>query len=184
MITVYFIMVGEFFTDNFNYGPNRFLLWPLFICCNFILSVIFMNMLIAIMGQTYEEVSATKLQSELEQKIALISDYFDLVNLQKVFRDKKYVIHCTPAQTDTIQQINLEEEIEDLGNNLTKAFNHKIDEVEHTLKGAMRSLNIKTSQIQRDMIGINAQTEDLKKTIDSLAVLDDQGLTTIDGEAE
>ena len=49
-ITVYFIMVGEFYTDHFNNGPNKILLWPLFIACNFFLSIIFMNMLIAIMS--------------------------------------------------------------------------------------------------------------------------------------
>lgn len=138
MITVYFIMVGEFFTDNFNKGPNKVLIWPLFIICNFMLSIIFMNMLIAIMSQTFSDISQTKLQSELEQKIALISDYKDLVNVQKVFGDKKYIIHATPAQTDTVHEVKLEEDIEDLGNNLTKTFNHKIDEVEHTLKGVMR----------------------------------------------
>lgn len=65
-VTVYFIMVGEFFYDNYSKGPNSVLLWPLFLGCNFILSVIFMNMIIAIMSATYEEVSSTKLQSEME----------------------------------------------------------------------------------------------------------------------
>ena len=53
-ITVYFITVGEFFTDNYNVGPNSILLWPLFLVCNFLMAIIFMNMIIAIMGSTYE----------------------------------------------------------------------------------------------------------------------------------
>jgi hypothetical protein len=65
-ITVYFITVGEFFYDNYSKGPNSTLLWPLFLICNFLMAVIFMNMIIAIMSATYEEVSSTKLQSEME----------------------------------------------------------------------------------------------------------------------
>lgn len=53
-ITVYFITVGEFFTDNYNVGPNSILLWPLFLVCNFLMAIIFMNMIIAIMGSTYQ----------------------------------------------------------------------------------------------------------------------------------
>lgn len=58
-ITVYFITVGEFFTDNYSKGPNSVLLWPLFLGCNFMMAVIFMNMIIAIMSATYEEVSSS-----------------------------------------------------------------------------------------------------------------------------
>lgn len=50
MITVYFITVGEFYTDNFKERPNNILIWPMFIVCNFLMAVVFMNMLIAIMS--------------------------------------------------------------------------------------------------------------------------------------
>lgn len=116
VITVYFIMVGEFYFDNYNKGPNSVLLWPLFLVCNFLMAVIFMNMIIAIMSSTYSEVSSTKLQSEMEQKIALISDYFNLIDIKKIFNDKKYIIVAKPAETETFHEVNLEENIEDLGN--------------------------------------------------------------------
>ena len=125
-----------------------------------------MNMIIAIMGQTYHEVSSTKLQSELEQKIALISDYFDLIDINKKFRSKKYIIHAEPAQTDTIREVNLEDDIEDLGNSLTKTFNNKLEEVEKNIRVVVKQLNSKTSQIQRDMIGLHLQTEEIKNILD------------------
>lgn len=68
----------------------------------------------------------------------MIYDYLDLVDRVELFKDKKYIIHVVPAQTDTIREVDIEEEIEDLGNNLTKTFNHKIDEVEHNLRAVMR----------------------------------------------
>lgn len=60
-----------------------------------------------------------------------------------------------PAQTDTFREVNIEEEIEDLGNILTKTFNNKIDHTEHTLRGVVRQINGKASQIQRDMIALH-----------------------------
>ena len=50
MISVYLISVGEFFTENFSEPPNSYILWPAFLACNFLISIVFMNMLIAIMG--------------------------------------------------------------------------------------------------------------------------------------
>ena len=169
MITVYFIMVGEFFVDNFNQGPNQILLWPIFIICNFLLAVIFMNMIIAIMSQTYQEVSNRQLQSGLEQKIALISDYFDLVDIHKVFSDKKYMIHAEPAQTETLDEVNLQEEIEDLGTTLQHSNSKLIGELQSNMQGVVKQLNSKTSQVQRDVIMLHAQIDEIKSSIDQIA---------------
>lgn len=130
MITVYFITVGEFYYDNYSKGPNWMLIWPMFIACNFLMAIVFMNMLIAMMAETFAQVNSTKLESEIEQNIALICDYQDLVDVSEKFANKKYIIFATPAVTDTHREVDLEEEIEDLGNTVTKAFNRKIDEVE------------------------------------------------------
>lgn len=67
-----------------------------------------------------------------------MSDYKDLTNMKKVFGKKKYIIHAVPAESDTQHEAKIEEEIEDLGNNLTKLFDQKINEVENTLKGVMK----------------------------------------------
>ena len=124
-----------------------------------------MNMIIAIMAQTYSQVNETKLQSELEQKIALIYDYLDLIDITQVFKQTKYIIHAYPAQTDTVRDVNLEEEIEELGNTITKSFNHRLEEVERNIKSMMGQMNSKTYQIQRDMIDLHISTEEIKKML-------------------
>lgn len=85
MITVYFISVGDFSVDNFKESPNSTLIWPMFLICNFLIAIVFMNMLIAMMGNTFGEVYAQKQESELEQQIQMISDYEDLVNIKERF---------------------------------------------------------------------------------------------------
>lgn len=56
ILTIYFIMVGEFYTEDFKHGPNFVIIWPMFLVCNFLMAIVFMNMLIAIMSQTFTEV--------------------------------------------------------------------------------------------------------------------------------
>ena len=134
-----------------------------------------MNMIIAIMSQTYSEVSQTQLQSGIEQKVALISDYFDLVDIRKVFADKKYIINAEPSQTETVHKVNLEEEIEELGSSLSRAYAKQLGEVEANMKSVVKQLNSKTSQVQRDVIMLHAQIDEIKASIDAIhgAVLKD-----------
>lgn len=67
MITIYFITVGEFYLDNYSKMPNNQLIWPMFIACNFLMAIVFMNMLVAIMGESFNQVNSTKVESSLEQ---------------------------------------------------------------------------------------------------------------------
>jgi hypothetical protein len=49
-IAIYFIMLGDFHYVDFKEEPNNAIIWPIFLICNFLMAIVFMNMLIAIMG--------------------------------------------------------------------------------------------------------------------------------------
>jgi hypothetical protein len=50
--------VGEYNTDSYTTGvEDENFLWALFIFTTFLLTIVLLNMLIAIMGQSYENVS-------------------------------------------------------------------------------------------------------------------------------
>lgn len=55
-IAIYLITVGDFYTENYKESPNNIIIWPMFLLCNFLMAIVFMNMLIAIMGQTFGEI--------------------------------------------------------------------------------------------------------------------------------
>lgn len=150
-ISVYFISVGELFTENFKEPPNQYLIWPMFLLCNFLMAVVFMNMLIAIMGQTFSEVNETKIESGLEQKIALMCDYEDLIDVNKLYKKKKYIVQALPALANTSKTVDHSEEIEEVGQNLKKNFTRRFDETEKNLKQLIKQVNFKVSQIQRDL---------------------------------
>lgn len=61
-IHMYILAVGDYDTDAFsNKGEiNQAVIWMVFFAATFMLQVTFMNMLIAIMGNTFDEVMEKK----------------------------------------------------------------------------------------------------------------------------
>ena len=65
IIGMYFISLGEFKYDDFKKGPNCIMAWVFFLLATFLLLIVFMNMLIAIMGNTFSRVTEAKYSSAL-----------------------------------------------------------------------------------------------------------------------
>ena len=63
------LSLGEFSTDNYGEDAKDSLVWIVFILTTFITQITFLNMLIAIMGDTFARVSEVKEQSALQEKI-------------------------------------------------------------------------------------------------------------------
>lgn len=53
ILNVYLLMLGEFYFEDFSKGPNDEFAWIGFILATFIVLIVFMNLLIAIMGETF-----------------------------------------------------------------------------------------------------------------------------------
>ena len=75
----YMLSLGEFNTDAFEFDGKDVLVWTIFIVSTFITQITFLNMLIAIMGDTFDRVSEVKEQSALKEKLLILSDYVILV---------------------------------------------------------------------------------------------------------
>lgn len=57
LIGVYLIALGEFASmDSYSSGPNKISAWLMFMSATFLLLIVFMNMLIVIVSQTFETV--------------------------------------------------------------------------------------------------------------------------------
>lgn len=64
----------------------------MFLLCCFTNLIVFMNMLIAIMGNTFAEVTAKREISGLQEKVKMINDHIWLINISKLFKGYKYII--------------------------------------------------------------------------------------------
>ena len=72
--------LGEFDMDNFG-AMNGSLVWLFFIFGTFIVQLIFMNLLIAIMGDSFDRVQEFKVQAATKEKIAMITDFIWVLDL-------------------------------------------------------------------------------------------------------
>ena len=59
-------------------------IWLTFIATTFITQITFLNMLIAIMGDTFARVSEVKEQSALNEKIKILSDFVIIVSRESI----------------------------------------------------------------------------------------------------
>ena len=74
VIYSYKLSLGEFDTDNFE-GQHEAVLWLIFASATFLLQITFLNMLIAIMANTFEDVMSEKDQSAMNEKINILNDF-------------------------------------------------------------------------------------------------------------
>lgn len=97
ILSVYmFGALGQFSQQTYIVGYEKYSASAMFILGTFMVSVVFMNMLIAIMSDTFANVESNKEINTLKEQIAMISDYEWLVDLQESFKDQKYVIRLAP----------------------------------------------------------------------------------------
>jgi hypothetical protein len=96
MICIYQLALGDFQYDGFIKSKYDFLLWGAFVLCTFLMIVVFMNMIIAIMGNTFGEVMEKRYETALNENISLIYDHIWLLDLKEEFKDLKYIIRIIP----------------------------------------------------------------------------------------
>ena len=65
--------------NSFQEEGKDIIVLVIFISTTFITQITFLNMLIAIMGDTFAKVNETKEQSALKEKISILADYVIVV---------------------------------------------------------------------------------------------------------
>ena len=81
MINQYLLSLGEFSSDGFNNHSQKYLCWIFFILATFFTQITMLNMLIAIMGNTFEMVIEKKAIHAMNTKLQIMSDYSNVISL-------------------------------------------------------------------------------------------------------
>lgn len=82
---MYLLSLGEFDMDGYKEGPNVAFAWFFFILATFVILVVFMNMLIAMMGETFGNVQLIQEETALLEQVQLIEDHIWLIDLEKEY---------------------------------------------------------------------------------------------------
>jgi hypothetical protein len=94
---MYLLSLGEFNSmDGYSGGFNVKSSWAMFIFATVILLLMFMNMVIAVMSEPFEDVKNAKVAYQLQQQIEFIVDFRDLVDLKEKYKKEKYIMVIKP----------------------------------------------------------------------------------------
>lgn len=140
LLNQYFLALGEFNYDNFTSGPQMVLCYIFFILATFITQLTMLNMLIAIMGDTFSRVYENKEVNATKTKITLMSDLAAMVADDKVDENKKeeenVFLFVVSPDDDSAEG---GDEWEGSLNKMTKIFDKRIGALEHTLSKHMEN---------------------------------------------
>ena len=97
------ILLNSSETDSFDIGnaSMKGYLYCLYLISSLLIVILMLNMLIAIMGDTYNAVYDGAVENGLKERVALMDDHLWLIDLQKVFKNQKYVLIVKPSNDFT-----------------------------------------------------------------------------------
>ncbi|CDW79229.1 wd-40 repeat protein [Stylonychia lemnae] len=145
----YRMALGDFQLDAFSIQYNVTLVYILFILSSLFSTVILLNMLVALMGESYDRVNSTLENHRVREHLQLIVENEFLINRKKQYKDVKYLI-----QIKDDNEVNNEDE---QMQKLDKLY-EMINDLKYQLK-----IQKKESQQQRDILKHNEiKSNDLK----------------------
>ena len=101
-----------------------------------------MNMLIAIMSEPFGDVQENKLKHLSQFKVGMILDFKDKIDVQKVFREYKYILIVSPEESlvqdqlgDQLTLFDINRQLNDINIKLGKMqedFTEEIEKIANT----------------------------------------------------
>ena len=76
----YMLSLGEFSIDNYDDQPQVYLCYILFLGATFFTQITFLNMLVALMGDTYGKVMESQENYALQTQRSIMNDYTAMIN--------------------------------------------------------------------------------------------------------
>ena len=96
--------LGEFNTDPFDTSDDRHYLYSLWFLDTMITLIIFLNLLIAIMGDTFDRVQQTSENNMLKELAQIMVENELLINRKRTFGDAKYIIIIQEEKADATHE--------------------------------------------------------------------------------
>ena len=160
----YLIGLGEFGIEEWAKHPSGWLIWVYFILATFFTQIMFFNMLIAIMGSTYEKVTADKEKASLLERVNLYIDWYWAIDFPVVNEPYLYVMRRKVDDEDEKEASAAEEARQ----SLLKEICEKQRELskEHKAEQSARQQQQKT--ITKMSEKIEALSKDFNEKIDLL----------------
>lgn len=99
VIYTYMQSLGELGFDNFEGSDHASLYWSVFFLCTVLMTITLLNLLIAIMGDTYDRVQEVSKEAQQKEICAFINEYSFFFSV-KAFEKEPYIIIVRPESAD------------------------------------------------------------------------------------
>ena len=95
LIHAYLTGLGDFNKDTYS-TENSPVVWLMFILATIIVQLIFLNLLIAIMGESFSRITAIKQQTTLKELCNIMEDHIWIWKIKDLFKHQRYILWLTP----------------------------------------------------------------------------------------
>ena len=128
------LSLGDFVDtlEGYENHPQSLLVWIFFIVTTFVTQITMLNMLVAIMGNTFDNVIERKSIYAIQMRLSILSDYKDVINLLnriKGIQDYNNFVYVVYPAVD-LEEIEDQADWEGGFNYLRKALNRKLEMLE------------------------------------------------------
>jgi hypothetical protein len=152
------------------YSGTNTLPWIFYMCTTLFTQLTFFNMLIGIMGQTFERVCEGRERNSLMERTKMTADFLWILILDKKIKDKRYLYLIRPEEDEEAGQVEgsiggIKRQLLKLDKKMTDqlvAQAQKISsEVADNQMVAMSTLNEKTAEIEQTVKNFKGKFEEI-----------------------
>ena len=159
IINQYLLSLGDFVDTLGGYEehPQSVLVWIIFLVTTFVTQITMLNMLIAIMGNTFDNVIEKRSLHAIQMRLSILGEYKNIVNRVKkdAYQDLENFIYVVYPIVDE-DEIEEQTDWEGGFNYLRKALNRKIDSLDRSQTRNQQIVTNKQEQMQLELVGVQS----------------------------
>ena len=155
-VYTYRMILGDFDTDDFG-AISLWLVYLLFLLCTLFNMIIMLNLLIAIISETFANVNANSEPNSYKEMASLISEngYMIPEDVRRSYaKQNNYLYVCTPLETKGVTESNPIEDMAENGKEQFTLMEKKNDEVMDKLEEIKKRNQIDVFNLFNDIDGI------------------------------
>jgi len=158
LLDQYLLGLGDFaFSERFD-GENGWALWIFFCLATFMTQITIVNMLIAVMSDTYDKVSEKKDQATLQEKIKILADYVWVVGMERNLEDRSsYIFVARPKAVAEDEEQDWQGKVTAIRSCVdrnTKSVKDHVKRNAYTLHGEIADTAAKVKTVEQKVDGL------------------------------
>lgn len=126
----YRLGLGDLITYEYSVHPAKYLAWIYFLMATLFTQIMFLNMLIAIMGQTFGRVNEAKDRNQLKERTSIYADFLWMIELTQELKDMRYLYVVRPIKEGEVETNQVDEAQKKIFGVMKSGFNKSNEDID------------------------------------------------------